>query len=126
MSEYELLCAFFICLIVNLNMHSFFLASRRRHTICALVTGVETCALTISQCVAELGKTLGKNVNRAVGCCGKEAILPFGDVRFQLAAPFRGNTQRMDRSEERRVGTECVSTCRSRWSTYHSKKKTQP
>src|SRR3546814_16757290 len=25
------------------------------------------------------------------------------------------------RSEERRVGKECVSTCRSRWSTYHSK-----
>src|SRR3546814_13107540 len=27
------------------------------------------------------------------------------------------------RSEERRVGKECVSTCRSRWSPYHSKKK---
>src|SRR3546814_16465838 len=27
------------------------------------------------------------------------------------------------RSEERRVGTECVRKCRSRWSTYHSKKK---
>src|SRR3546814_13091665 len=26
------------------------------------------------------------------------------------------------RSEERRVGTECVSTCRSRWSPYHKKK----
>src|SRR3546814_19563755 len=24
-----------------------------------------------------------------------------------------------DRSEERRVGKECVSTCRYRWSTYH-------
>src|SRR3546814_13947587 len=24
-----------------------------------------------------------------------------------------------DRSEERRVGKECVSTCRSRWSPYH-------
>src|SRR3546814_13152758 len=24
-----------------------------------------------------------------------------------------------DRSEERSVGTECVSTCRSRWSPYH-------
>src|SRR3546814_14258945 len=24
-----------------------------------------------------------------------------------------------ERSEERRVGTECVSTCRSRWSTNH-------
>src|SRR3546814_16314610 len=28
-----------------------------------------------------------------------------------------------NRSEERRVGKECVSTCRSRWSPYHSKKK---
>src|SRR3546814_15527346 len=27
------------------------------------------------------------------------------------------------RSEERRVGKECVSTCRSRWSPNHSKKK---
>src|SRR3546814_15836610 len=29
----------------------------------------------------------------------------------------------MTRSEERRVGTECVSTCRSRWWPYHSQKK---
>src|SRR3546814_9475979 len=29
------------------------------------------------------------------------------------------------RSEERRVGKECVSTCRSRWSPYHYKKKKQ-
>src|SRR3546814_12404783 len=27
------------------------------------------------------------------------------------------------RSEERRVGKECVSTCRSRWSPSHQKKK---
>src|SRR3546814_13287477 len=27
------------------------------------------------------------------------------------------------RPEERRVGKECVSTCRSRWSPYHEKKK---
>src|SRR3546814_18861831 len=30
-----------------------------------------------------------------------------------------------ERSEERRVGKECVSTCRSRWSPYPSKKKTK-
>src|SRR3546814_14179391 len=29
-----------------------------------------------------------------------------------------------DRSEERRVGKECVSTCRSGWSRHHEKKKT--
>src|SRR3546814_12855528 len=28
-----------------------------------------------------------------------------------------------DRSEERRVGKECVRTCRSRWSPYHSQQK---
>src|SRR3546814_13422890 len=27
--------------------------------------------------------------------------------------------QALRRSEERRVGKECVSTCRSRWSPYH-------
>src|SRR3546814_14446754 len=32
----------------------------------------------------------------------------------------------LNRSEERRVGKECVSTCRSRWSPYHSKKKKKP
>src|SRR3546814_13111264 len=30
---------------------------------------------------------------------------------------------RISRSEERRVGKECVSKCRSRWTRYHEKKK---
>src|SRR3546814_6377870 len=29
------------------------------------------------------------------------------------------NDKRQNRSEERSVGKECVSTCRSRWSPYH-------
>src|SRR3546814_12016885 len=33
-------------------------------------------------------------------------------------APVSGFPTRV-RSEERRVGKECVSTCRSRWSPYH-------
>src|SRR3546814_17870725 len=33
--------------------------------------------------------------------------------------PFAGNPILTQRSEERRVGKECVSTCRSRWSPYH-------
>src|SRR3546814_15934326 len=35
-------------------------------------------------------------------------------IALQLTFDSRG-----DRSEERRVGKECVSTCRSRWSPYH-------
>src|SRR3546814_14566531 len=34
-----------------------------------------------------------------------------GDLRSPAPTTFR--------SEERRVGKECVSTCRSRWSPYH-------
>src|SRR3546814_17180888 len=47
------------------------------------------------------------------------------DVRgkgYQGAAPVGRSAdlfQRAQRSEERRVGKECVSTCRSRWSQYH-------
>src|SRR3546814_13195166 len=36
----------------------------------------------------------------------------------RLYDPDRNETRSM-RSEERRVGKECVSTCRSRWSPYH-------
>src|SRR3546814_16006101 len=37
----------------------------------------------------------------------------------------RNGEPRQRRSEERRVGKECVSPCRSRWSTYPSKKTTE-
>src|SRR3546814_15561151 len=47
------------------------------------------------------------------------------DYKIPRAFHFRAQLPRDDsgkifkRSEERRVGTECVSTCRSRWSPYH-------
>src|SRR3546814_16689212 len=36
----------------------------------------------------------------------------------RLTHRLRNAVRRDNRSEERRVGEECVSTCRSRWSTY--------
>src|SRR3546814_568679 len=36
-----------------------------------------------------------------------------------LNLTLQGVLYENDRSEERRVGKECVSTCRSRWSPYH-------
>src|SRR3546814_20635536 len=48
---------------------------------------------------------------------------------FVLPSSYEGHPktllEAMARSEERRVGKECVSTCRSRWSPYHSKKNTK-
>src|SRR3546814_7411883 len=72
----------------------FFFSSRRRHTRCALVTGVQTCALPISR--------------------------SHPAKQFMIAVKGWFNScANVDRSEERRVGKECVSTCRSRWSPYH-------
>src|SRR3546814_2158215 len=111
-------------------MFFFFFSSRRRHTRCALVTGVQTCALPICQGVRGdpqlqggpgrladlvLGETELRE-SRAVG--DPELLLDqvqpedlLGDRVLDLDDPLR--------SEERRVGKECVSTCRSRWSPYH-------
>src|SRR3546814_14983605 len=49
-----------------------------------------------------------------------EALKTLGDARFGfLQAEEEAAVTRSRRSEERRVGKECVSTCRSRWSPLH-------
>src|SRR3546814_13206566 len=41
------------------------------------------------------------------------------NVSLSIKAGPTGDCEVYWRSEERRVGKECVSTCRSRWSPYH-------
>src|SRR3546814_4264128 len=97
---------------------SFFFSSRRRHTICALVTGVQTCALPICLsnsfdcCDEDKEEDEGGDVRKDKGDVMKEN--PVRNTRFNKTHDNEDN-----RSEERRVGKECVSTCRSRWSPYH-------
>src|SRR3546814_17548583 len=45
-----------------------------------------------------------------------------GVVDQLIGAGLFGNLKLFSRSEERRVGKECVSTCRYRWSRYHETK----
>ena len=47
-----------------------------------------------------------------------EAI-PLSSESIMLVITKIEDPEELDRSEERRVGKECVSTCRSRWSPYH-------
>src|SRR3546814_18091317 len=51
-----------------------------------------------------------------------EAALRSLNLKRHVVASVTGFSGAL-RSEERRVGKECVRTCRSRWSPYHSKKK---
>src|SRR3546814_13672077 len=54
---------------------------------------------------------------------GRRSLLPRPDQMLVETFPHEGThymvTFPFERSEERRVGKECVSTCRSRWSPYH-------
>src|SRR3546814_6118218 len=91
----------------------FFFSSRRRHTRCALVTGVQTCALPISF-----------RTSAAAGGGSFELL----EMDLASFASVRAASEVLkaachwlpaDRAEERRVGQGCVSTCRSGWSPYH-------
>src|SRR3546814_2549885 len=91
--------------------YGFFFSSRRRHTRCALVTGVQTCALPISGRSIELARPLVSRRRRPRTRGGGQQNGGYPVRRIEPRPPTR--------SEERRVGKECVSTCRSRWSPYH-------
>src|SRR3546814_15184434 len=43
----------------------------------------------------------------------------FREMKFADYQKIRFRTEKAERSEERRVGIECVSTCRSRWTPHH-------
>src|SRR3546814_5240054 len=102
----------------------FFFSSRRRHTRCALVTGVQTCALPICEGWRSSDKTEYFEGQTTGTFDRNEAWVTWTeDGRKERSKmdkeEFWLDTKENRRSEERRVGNECVSTCRSRWSTYH-------
>src|SRR3546814_21024251 len=142
---------FSLCVVI---LSDFFFSSRRRHTRCALVTGVQTCALPI--CKIKVGDVLiglpssgphsnGYSLVRKILEVAKADLkMPFGKgtLADALMAPttiyvkpvlklmdagikvrgmshITGGGITGNRSEERRVGKECVSTGRSRWSPYN-------
>src|SRR3546814_8711266 len=110
-----------------------FFSSRSRYTICALVTGVQTCALPIWPLAdspdlesADLHDHLLRLLRQLL--CGLRRLLGVAAVVVHhfidladgqadlfdtgcLLARRRGDL----RSEGRRGGKECVSTGRSRW-----------
>src|SRR3546814_11904518 len=122
--------------------------------MCALVTGVQTCALlisigfairdTVDNYVASLMLSLRQpfrandhvviegHEGRVVRLTSRATILmtlegnhlriPNSTVFKAVILNYPRNPERrfdFERSEERRVGKECVSTCRSRWSPSH-------
>src|SRR3546814_2138515 len=92
----------------------FFFSSRRRHTRCALVTGVQTCALPISADAFVIGVSpLQSDAFVAAVAHHRRLGRPTAVVAVELAdllppAPEIGRASCRER----------VSTCRSRWSPF--------
>src|SRR3546814_8987995 len=115
----------------------FFFSSRRRHRRCALVTGVQTCALpiyllarapqdfaiealTANRDVAGLAAT-ARRLRAKLAVIGDEAL--YQPLKEALAGSgveaAAGQGAVEERWEERRVGKGCDSTCGSRGAPYH-------
>src|SRR3546814_17271387 len=76
----------------------------------------------VERAVAAFPDWSGRPVETRAGCLDRLADL-YEAHRTELMAVAVQEAQKTIpdalRSDERRVGKECVSTCRSRWSPYH-------
>src|SRR3546814_2819284 len=82
-------------------------------------------------CSSDLPDPTRCNIGRSGQALAQDAVIIDRRDQAEVLGPQRGpaadvidsqlrNCQvACHRSEERRVGKECVSTCRSRWSPYH-------
>src|SRR3546814_15871206 len=86
------------------------------------------CYMRLHRMQSEVTRTaIQKNIIESKGAeIGHQARCRIGKaypaVKSGFQTPLDVNVSGMIwavRSEERRVGKECVSTCRSRWSRYH-------
>src|SRR3546814_5274121 len=105
-------------------------SSRRRHTRCALVTGVQTCALPIFSLPKVFDERLTSMASTTTGI-GILAAVVFSVAAFaqilvgwlidrkSLRTVFCVIAGLQASSEERRVGKECACTVRSRLSPSH-------
>src|SRR3546814_7489370 len=103
-------------LVVYCVLLFFFFASRRRHTRCALVTGVQTCALPIWRLDMRLSHFFIRRpifagvIAIIITIIGAFAYFGLPVSQFPAVVPPTVTV----RSAERRGGKACVSTCRSR------------
>src|SRR3546814_7400939 len=104
----------------------FFFSSRRRHTRCALVTGVQTCALPICGDVwCDADFSILPAAPRGLAhllLTDNPAHHPHGDFRLDAQGQLHDDGEprlTYSQTEESRGGEGCVSTGTSRLSPYH-------
>src|SRR3546814_15181886 len=76
---------------------------------------IDTTPVILLAAIAELLDPMTRQIHERRRISAEEAATL--NAKAAIVAAFDKAVGR--RSEERRVGKECVSTCRSRWSPYH-------
>src|SRR3546814_3532263 len=99
-----------------------FFSSRRRHTRCALVTGLQTCALPISEAAEDADPATDANpANTAPETTSEptpeivETAAEATDTDASQAPVEATEDDRPERTEDRSGGKAGVSQCRSGW-----------
>src|SRR3546814_14902803 len=94
----------------------------------AVWPGLTVVEGSLATAISKLRKALGGDADAIIATVprvGYRLVAPVAvnSIDTPLAPRFAFAPGDSVRSDERRVGKECVSTCRSRWSQYPSKKK---
>src|SRR3546814_12596829 len=79
------------------------------YTLAASLTSVFMCCKWAAPLIAKSGGGAIVNTNTMSAHFGIAGMSAYLSAKYAL----------VERSEERRVGKECVSTCRYRWAPYH-------
>src|SRR3546814_14359082 len=143
-----LLSVIWISVCVFLYVVVFFFSSRRRHTRCALVTEVQTCALPISRMLGEQREGIGAGEDdmadvefeddalrvgsgeqhrigrRAVERREPDIVRVIADRQPVRPRPVRAPARPACRGRGRRRGTEAAATCVSGGGPVLTEKKT--
>src|SRR3546814_1965137 len=91
----------------------------------------DVCASDLNAVPDARGAVVRRHADRP-GIVPQPAVDQFGEGKAGMAADHAVDAiaEQVEfarlRSEARRVGRECGSKCRSRWSTYHYKNKSRP
>src|SRR3546814_5619578 len=105
--------------VVDINMHSvivalfvfFFFKQKTAYEMRISDWSSDVCSSDLQE-IADR-----PHIDRPDGAARNRVSLRFTDVEIAVIAHRASQRSTERRSEERRVGKECVSTCRSRWST---------
>src|SRR3546814_14528321 len=82
----------------------------------------EVACLSVMELIADIADLVPPGVINVVTGYGStvgEALVSHPKISKVSFTGSRPTAQKIIRSDERRLGKECFSTCRSRWSPYH-------